>query len=186
MNQNQTVDNDLQKAIDDITNTTNVDPVFADPIATPPVPPMPDLPPVATETPLNAPIEAPLGVIEEPSNVPPVAPIPPVPPVAEPIEMPELPKANEPKAGVVEEAPISTSEKPEISKIREAALRDLLPLLDKVNLDPSQKFDIYKEVFENAHDNTILEPAYNAAKEISDETKRAEALLYIIETIGKN
>lgn len=28
MDQNQTVDNDLQKAIDDITNTTNTDPVF--------------------------------------------------------------------------------------------------------------------------------------------------------------
>ena len=32
---NQTIDNDLQKAIDDITNTTNVDPVFSDPVAAP-------------------------------------------------------------------------------------------------------------------------------------------------------
>ena len=29
------VDNDLQKAIDDITNTTSVDPVFSDPVAAP-------------------------------------------------------------------------------------------------------------------------------------------------------
>ena len=35
MDQNQTVDNDLQKAIDDITNTTNTDPVFSDPVAAP-------------------------------------------------------------------------------------------------------------------------------------------------------
>ena len=35
MNQNPTVDNDLQKAIDDITNSTNQDPVFADPVAAP-------------------------------------------------------------------------------------------------------------------------------------------------------
>ena len=35
MDQNQTVDNDLQKAIDDITNKTNVDPVFSDPVAAP-------------------------------------------------------------------------------------------------------------------------------------------------------
>ena len=35
MDQNQTVDNDLQKAIDDITNTTNGDPVFSDPVAAP-------------------------------------------------------------------------------------------------------------------------------------------------------
>ena len=36
MDQNQpSVDNDLQKAIDDITNTTNIDPVFSDPVAAP-------------------------------------------------------------------------------------------------------------------------------------------------------
>ena len=35
MEQNQSVDNDLQKAIDDITNTTSVDPVFSDPVAAP-------------------------------------------------------------------------------------------------------------------------------------------------------
>ena len=29
------VDNDLQKAIDDIANTTSVDPVFSDPVAAP-------------------------------------------------------------------------------------------------------------------------------------------------------
>ena len=35
MDQNSSVDNDLQKAIDDITNKTNVDPVFSDPVAAP-------------------------------------------------------------------------------------------------------------------------------------------------------
>ena len=35
MNPTPTVDNDLQKAIDDITKTTNQDPVFADPVAAP-------------------------------------------------------------------------------------------------------------------------------------------------------
>ena len=34
MDQNQqTVDNDLQKAIDNIPNNTNIDPVFSDPVA---------------------------------------------------------------------------------------------------------------------------------------------------------
>ena len=35
MDQNQPADNDLQKAIDDIANTTNQDPVFSDPVAAP-------------------------------------------------------------------------------------------------------------------------------------------------------
>ena len=35
MNQNTSVDNDLQKAIDDITKSTSGDPLFADPVAAP-------------------------------------------------------------------------------------------------------------------------------------------------------
>ena len=35
MNQNTTVDSDLQKAIDDITKSTSNDPLFSDPVAAP-------------------------------------------------------------------------------------------------------------------------------------------------------
>ena len=49
----------------------------------------------------------------------------------------------------------------------------------------SQKFNIYRSVFEDLRDYTILEPAYRTAKEIPDETERAEALLYLVESIDK-
>ena len=71
------VDNDLQKAIDDITNTTNIDPVFSDPVAAPssvpegdtgelgePVGPFPE-PKVATVTEAPAPM-APLESMDIP------------------------------------------------------------------------------------------------------------------------
>ena len=43
MNPNPTIDNDLQKAIDDITNNTNNDPVFGYPVAAPAPMPTPAL-----------------------------------------------------------------------------------------------------------------------------------------------
>lgn len=191
MNQNSTVDNDLQKAIDDITNNTNTDPVFSDPVAAPssvpedddgalaePVGPFPDPQPVvpAPTTPFD--------------NVPnlgaPTAPAPEIPnydyytaPVSsEPVVAPE-PAPVEPLETTPAQANLG------MHQVKEAALRDLVPIMDKVSLSPSQKFRIYRDMFENLRDYTVLEPAYRAAAEIADERERAEALLYLVESIDK-
>ena len=189
-NQTQTVDNDLQKAIDDITNTTNVDPVFSDPVAAPssvpegdtgelgePVGPFPE-PKVQMVTQGPEPI-APLDSINIPDlDVPAPAPNP------APGTMPE--PAPAPEVNLTPEAPApETSANLNMRQIKESALRDLVPLLDHLNLTPDQKFNIYRNIFEELRDYTVLEPAYLAAKEISDETNRAEALLYLVESIDK-
>ena len=70
-------------------------------------------------------------------------------------------------------------------EIRAAALRDLAPLLDKVQIDINEKFNIYKNILEENKDTSILEPAYRTAKELPDDTARANALLYLVETIDK-
>ena len=72
-----------------------------------------------------------------------------------------------------------------LGKVKEAALRDLVPLLDHLNMNPSQKFNIYRNIFEDLRDYTILEPAYRAATEIPNDQERAEALLYLVESIDK-
>ena len=194
-NQTQTVDNDLQKAIDDITNTTNVDPVFSDPVAAPssvpegdtgelgePVGPFPE-PKVQMVTQGPEPI-APLDSINIPDlDVPAPAPNP------APGTMPE--PALAPEVNLTPEAPAPETPAPEINtnlnmrQIKESALRDLVPLLDHLNLTPDQKFNIYRDMFENLRDYTVLESAYNAAREIPDEEERAKALLYLIESIDR-
>ena len=79
MDQNQTVDNDLQQAIDNITNTTNTDPVFSDPVAAPSSIPEGD----------TGELGEPVGPFPEP-KVEMVAPAPePIAPF-EPIDIPEL------------------------------------------------------------------------------------------------
>lgn len=212
MDQNQTVDNDLQKAIDDITNNTNTDPVFSDPVAAPssipegdtgelgePVGPFPE-PKVEMVTPGPEPI-APFEPINIPELSVPPAPEPAMPeslPVPEPapaepapIPAPAPAPAPEPTpTPVVEEsfaAETITTPTSNLSthQIKAAALRDLVPILDRLNMTPSQKFNICRGIFEDLRDYTVLEQAYRAATEIPNETERAEALLYLVESIDK-
>jgi hypothetical protein len=174
MDQNNiSVDNDLQKAIDDITKTTNVDPVFSDPVAAPS-----SIPEGDTGT-----IE-PVGPFPEPAPEPATIKAPEIPePTMDAPVAPEIPESNvdfsAPEPEENNGQPLSTSE------VKKAALRDLVPLLDKVKMDETQKFNIYRDVFEELKDYTVLEPAYEAAREIPDETKRAESLLYLVEAIDK-
>ena len=189
MDQNQPVDNDLQKAIDDIANTTNQDPVFSDPVAAPSsVPegdtgelaeaigpfPAPEPEPVAAPTvEMVAPAPEPIAPIEEitiPSlEVPAPAPAP----------------APEPAMPAFEPLPVAPAQGLDTRQVKQAALRDLIPLVDHLNMNASQKFNFYRNIFDDLHDYTVLEPAYHAAKEIADDTERAEALLYLVESIDK-
>lgn len=187
MDQNQTtVDNDLQKAIDDITKTTSIDPVFSDPVAAPSSVPEGDT------GELGEPIGPfPEPVIETPVETKPVNPedalpefdVPPVPPVP---EMPEpAPEIQLDTTTLSDNTTLDSSHGLSMRQVKEAALRDLIPLMDRLSMTPSQKFNIYRNIFEDLRDYTVLEPAYHAATEIADETERAEALLYLVESIDK-
>lgn len=166
MDQDQTVDNELQKAIDEITNTTSVDPTFSDPVAAPST-----LPEDAESEPIE-----PVGPFPAPEPVFDFATID--------IPMPEEPK-EEPKAK--KEAPAKVEKTADLGfkEIKDSALRDLLPLLDKTELTASEKFGICRDAFEDLKDYTALNTAYGAAKGISDEKERAEALLYLVKSIDK-
>ena len=185
MDQNQpSVDNDLQKAIDNITNTTSNDPVFSDPVAAPssvpegdtgelsaPVGPFPE-----PKLEMVAPAPEPIAPLEAMNNIPDLAMPEPAPaPAPTPEPIPEI------SAPMPEPTPhgLSTSE------IKKAALRDLVPLLGKVHMDPNQKFNTYRDIFEDLKDYTVLDPAYQAAREIPDDTARAEALLYLVKSIDR-
>ncbi len=216
MDQNQTtVDNDLQKAIDDIKKTTSTDPVFSDPVAAPssvpegdtgelsePVGPFPTPEPVAPLAPEPTPVaeqqpvmEQPIveqTIVEQPIVEQPVMEQPapvveqPIPPMTPEVQTPEF---SAPPIAETETFETITTNTPaqnlNMHQVKEAALRDLVPLIDRLNMDAEQKFNLYRDIFENMKDYTVLEPAYRIAKEITDETKRAEALFYLIESIDK-
>lgn len=197
MDQNQTVDNDLQKAIDDITNTTNTDPVFSDPVAAPSSVPEGDTGELAEAIgPFPAPEPEPAPKVEvvapAPESIAPIEEIsipnlevPASGPAFEPAPAPVVPPAPEPVMPAFEPIPVTPATGLDTRQVKQAALRDLIPLVDHLNMNASQKFNFYRNIFNDLHDYTVLEPAYRAAKEITDDTERAEALLYLVESIDK-
>lgn len=192
-----TQNDDLQSAIDGIVNAnkakeeTAVAPAKDElpDLGVPPVPPMPPVP--------GAPIEAPaattetsaapsFGVMSEPAvaatETAPAAEAPAATSTTEaPAAEPTFPKIklteSEPAA-----APVGTSTTTsELSAVKESMIEDLLPIIDKVQVAPEKKFELYKDIIESKHDKSKVPAAYEAAKGITDETKKAEALLYLID-----
>ena len=70
-----------------------------------------------------------------------------------------------------------------LDDIKKDALVELRPLVDKLDLAPEEKFDIYLLLLRSTDDKALIAPAHAAARNIADEVKRAQALLDIIKEI---
>lgn len=70
-----------------------------------------------------------------------------------------------------------------LEDIRKNALNELRPLVDKLDLQPEEKFDIYLLLLRNTDDTTLIAPAHEAAQSIPDESRKAQALLDVIKEI---
>ncbi|HET8884429.1 MAG TPA: hypothetical protein VFM68_03085 [Candidatus Saccharimonadales bacterium] len=101
--------------------------------------------------------------ISLPDAVPPVAP-----------EVPAVPAAPATPA-----APVNS----ELDAIKKDALSELRPLVDKLDVSPEEKFDTYLLLLRSTDDQSLIGPAFAAARSIADEARRAQALLDIIKEI---
>lgn len=72
----------------------------------------------------------------------------------------------------------------ELDEIKKQALEQLRPLLEKVDLPATEKFDKYLMMLRATDDSTLIQPAFNAAQSIDDEKDKAEALVDIINEIN--
>ncbi len=70
-----------------------------------------------------------------------------------------------------------------LESIKKDALVELRPLVDKLSVSPEEKFDTYLLLIRSTDDKELIAPAHEAAKAITDEARRAEALLDIIKEI---
>ncbi|MBR2989590.1 hypothetical protein IKF40_01505 [Candidatus Saccharibacteria bacterium] len=176
---NSTDQNDLQQAIKDAANNnsnSNNDIELG-------VPPMP-------------PVDAPFaGAYEAPTEMPPVASaenapapgvdvIPPAKP-AEEVKEEAVASDGQSAEAILAETIVTPENLPrdDISATREGILRDLMPLMDKVEGAPERKFDIYKEAMETLHDKNLVSGAYKEAAKIADENKKADALMTLLNAI---
>ncbi len=157
MNQNRNKDNDLQRAIDEITQKGSGSapkPANANPApATAPVAPMP---------PMGGP------KMSQPQVQPqgPAAP-----------QMPAMPSMGGYGRSMGYGA--------DISKVKEAALKELFPIMDRVEVEPEKRFLLYQEMLTTMRDKAVIAPAYEAARQIRDDKVRADSLLYLINSIDE-
>jgi len=79
--------------------------------------------------------------------------------------------------------PTTTTDDSDLSGVKQEALTELRPLVDKLNIPAEEKFDTYLLLLRSTDDKTLIEPAHETAKLIEDESRRAQALLDIIKEI---
>lgn len=72
-----------------------------------------------------------------------------------------------------------------LTAVKISMLRDLFPLMGKIQINNEQKYKIYRQMILMTHDKNMIPMAYNAVREIEDEVKRAEALLFLVEEADK-
>ena|SRR5688572_15565343 len=86
----------------------------------------------------------------------------------------------EPVAVTPPAAPVASGD---LDSIKKDALSELRPLVDKLNVAPEEKFDTYLLLIRSTDDQSLIGPAHEAARSITDEARRAQALLDIIKEI---
>ena len=112
--------------------------------------------------------------------------LPSVPPVAdEPVVEEPAPALPDPIATPepVVTTPVASGLSGDLSALKQEALSELRPLVDKLDVSPEEKFDTYLLLLRSTDDKDLIAPAHEAAKGIADEARRAQALLDIIKEI---
>ena len=108
-------------------------------------------------------------------------------PAPEASPTPEAPDMPDPVMTTPEPAPTPVvppvSADGDLEAIKKDALSELRPLVDKLNVSPEEKFDTYLLLLRSTDDQGLIAPAHEAAKNITDEARRAQALLDIIKEI---
>lgn len=120
----------------------------------------------AADTPVAAEMPAPAEPAATPAEEPAVPPMPAMP---DPVAMPATPSFG--------------GSSSDLDSIKQEALGELRPLVDKLDVSPEEKFDTYLLLLRSTDDQALIAPAHEAAKNITDEARRAQALLDIIKEI---
>ena len=71
----------------------------------------------------------------------------------------------------------------DLDSIKADALNELRPLIGRVDLPPEEKFDTYLMLIRSTDDASLIQMAHAAAQNITEEKRKAEALLDIIKEI---
>lgn len=164
LNNNSNTNSD-QNSNSDSSNSNASDPLLPTP---------PPLPTITTDSRTPLPATPPPTTSLDPLSPP--APDPSSSPSSSPLTL--TPPSQQDTPGMPD-APVD----PALENIKKDALNELRPLVDKLNISGEEKFDTYLLLLRSTDDKSLLGPAHEAAKAITDETRRAQALLDVIKEI---
>jgi hypothetical protein len=72
----------------------------------------------------------------------------------------------------------------DLTALRQEALHELSPLIGQLDQTPDEKYATAKMVFEETKDQALLASVYEAAKNLTDEKAKAEAIYDVIQKIN--
>lgn len=99
-----------------------------------------------------------------------------------PVE-PSRPQAQE-EPIITKAAPDNPQTSSDLLSIKNEALHDLSPLVDKLDLESEEKFKTIMMLIQASDDQTLIPQAYDLAKKIENEKAKAQALLDVVNEIN--
>ncbi len=148
--------------------------------------------PMPTAEPLTNPYDLPVNTappVKTTDKAPPTSGVPPV--FAEPITQTTIPQAptEPPPPPAIPEPPlipsvISSLQSSDLINIKQQALQNLSPLIDKLEQTPEEAFKTLMMLIQASDNAELVKKAYVAANSITDEKARAQALLDIVNEIN--
>ncbi len=73
----------------------------------------------------------------------------------------------------------------DLESLKAATLKDLAPIVGRLDLEPTEKLKTIMEMYESTKDQTLLKEAHEAAISLPDDTARAKALLDLVHKIDE-
>lgn len=82
------------------------------------------------------------------------------------------------------DAPVSDEHNDDLMNIKKEALMELSPLVNQLDQSADEKFETFMMMIQASDNKSLIPQAFEAAKNISDDKKRARALLDVINEIN--
>lgn len=76
---------------------------------------------------------------------------------------------------------VSKSGSGDTSGIKAEMMRELFPIMDEVEMEPEQKYDVLNEMLKTTGDKEIIKKAFEEVKKFPDKKRKAKELLHLIE-----
>ena len=105
------------------------------------------------------------------------------PPVFEPLPPPPMDLPDTPSLSS-NDNPLKDATNDDLVHVKEEALDELLPLINKLDQTPEEHFKTLMMIIQASDNHTLIEKSFQVAQTINDEKVRAQALLDIINEIN--